>query len=66
LLELRPQRTSRAEYVALVDVYRWAIRCRVSRELLEKAREKKARKAVQAERRAIARADRRISQSARE
>lgn len=42
LIELRPERTRRSEIVALVDVYAWAIRCRVNRGKLEKAREKKA------------------------
>lgn len=44
-LELRPERTRRVERVALLDVYRFALRCRVGRELLEKARERKAKKA---------------------
>jgi len=61
LLELRPERTRRAELVALVDVYRWAIRCRVNRQIMERLREKKAKKQVQRERQAIARADKRIS-----
>lgn len=60
LLELRPHGTRRAELVALSDIYRFAIRCRVGRCMLEKAREKKARKAEQRERAAIARADKRI------
>lgn len=54
LLELRPIRTQRVERVAVMDVYRWAMRCRVNRELLEKAR---ARKEVKAQQRASRRLD---------
>jgi len=64
LLELRPHGTRRPELVALQDVYRFAIRCRVNRELLEHARTKKAAKAAARERRAIARADKKISNAA--
>lgn len=45
LLELRPLRTKRAERIAVIDVYRYALRCRVNRDVLECARQKKARKA---------------------
>lgn len=54
-VELRPRGTRRVERVRLIDVYRYAIRCRVSRELLEKARARKEKKAAQ---RAAARLDR--------
>lgn len=43
ILTLRPMGTRRAESVALMDIYRFAIRSRVNKELLEKARERKAR-----------------------
>jgi hypothetical protein len=66
LLELRPHGTRRPELIALVDVYRFAIRCRVGRLQLEKARAKKAKKEAARERAAIARADRKISQSTKE
>jgi len=45
-LELRPERTQRTETIHLVDVYRYALRCRVNRDLLEKARLKKEKKAI--------------------
>ena len=44
VLTLRPLGTRRPETVCLVDVYSWAVRCRVNRARLEKAREKKARR----------------------
>lgn len=46
MLELWPKGTRRVERVALADVYRYAIRCRVNRSQLEKARERKERKAA--------------------
>lgn len=46
VLELRPERSRRVERVAIIDVYRFAIRSRVNREHLEKARVSKERKAV--------------------
>lgn len=39
------ERTRRSETIDLVDVYRFAMRCRVGRGQLEKARERKAKKA---------------------
>jgi len=45
LLTLRPLGTRRPETVSLFDVYAWAIRCRINRAHLEKARAVKARKA---------------------
>lgn len=44
LIELRPERTRRPETVAALDVYMWAMKCRLNRGQLEKAREKKAKK----------------------
>ena len=55
LISLRPERTRRVETIHLLDVYRYAMRCRVSKQLLEKTRERKAKKA---ERLARARLDR--------
>lgn len=59
-LELRPLGTRRAESLAVVDVYRYALRCRVGRDMLEKAREKKARKAVRLAQARQARAEKRL------
>jgi len=42
-IELRPERTRRAEVVHLVDVYRWAVRCRADQLARTKRAEKKAR-----------------------
>jgi hypothetical protein len=44
LITLRPERTRRAEVIAVVDVYRYAMACRLNRGNLEKARAKKAAK----------------------
>src|SRR5512135_3097545 len=46
LLTLRPERTRRGETGTLEDVYRFLMRCRVNRELLEKARKRKEAKAT--------------------
>lgn len=54
-IQLRPQRTRRAETIAVMDVYRYALRCRVNLLILAKARERKSKKA---ERLARARQDR--------
>lgn len=60
VLELRPLRTRRAERLAVIDIYRYALRCRVNRELLEKARDKKSRKAERLARARQERAERRL------
>lgn len=44
MIELRPERTQRAETLRVSDIYRFAIQCRTNRAQLEKAREKKAKK----------------------
>ena len=44
-LEFRPERTRRAETLHILDAYRYALRCRVNREVLERARKKKDAKA---------------------
>ena len=59
-LELRPLGTRRAESVAVVDVYRFALRCRSCRDLLERARAKKARIAQRLADRRQAAAERRL------
>jgi len=41
VLTLRPLGTRRPESVSLLDVYTWAIKCRVNAERLEQARERK-------------------------
>lgn len=61
LLSLRPEGTRRAEQVSLFDVYRFAVRCRVGRTQLEKARDKKQRLKARRESAAIARAERRLT-----
>jgi hypothetical protein len=65
LVELRPHGTRRAETIAVLDVYRYALRCRVGREQLEKARDRKAKKAERLARERLDRAERKLSASAR-
>lgn len=60
LIQLRPERTQRSEAVTVTDVYLYALRCRVNREQLERARERKEKKKAQRERAAIARQDRKF------
>lgn len=48
------------EKIAVLDVYRYAIRCRVGRELLEKARDRKAKKAERLARARQERAEKRL------
>lgn len=55
LIELRPERSRRPELIAAIDVYRYAMRCRVNRGLLEKANKAKAKKAQAKQDRAWAR-----------
>lgn len=62
LIELRPERTRRGELVTVADVYQFALRCRVNRAQLDKAREKKKKKQEQRDRAAIQRADKKLSQ----
>lgn len=59
-IELRPERTRRPETIHLLDVYRYALRCRVGREQLEKARERKAKKAERLARQRQERAEKRL------
>ncbi len=46
LVELRPERTRRGEQIAVMDLYRYALRCRSNRETRLKAQLKKERKAA--------------------
>lgn len=46
LISLRPKGRRTGETVSLFDVYRFAVRCAVGRKTLEKARERKAKKAL--------------------
>src|SRR3954463_10853384 len=62
ILELKPlrARSTRAEKIAVIDVYRYALKCRVNLELLSKARDKKAKKAERLARERQARAEKRL------
>jgi len=60
LIELRPHGTRRAERIAVLDVYRYAMRCRVNNALLVKAREAKSRKATRLASQRQARAEARL------
>lgn len=55
LITLRPQGTRRTETVSLFDLYDCAIRWRLNRTQLEKAREKKAKRLAAAKTRRLAR-----------
>lgn len=61
-IELRPEGCQRTEVINIADIYRHALKCRVNRELLEKAREKKAKKAAQREQRSLDRAAKKLKQ----
>lgn len=60
LLEIRPERTQRTETVHILDVYRFAIRCRVNLSVLERARQRKAKKAERLARQRQERAEKRL------
>lgn len=60
LLEIRPHRTRRPERIAVLDVYRYALMCRVNAAQLERARQAKARKAQRLAQARQARAERRL------
>jgi hypothetical protein len=60
VIELRLSKCPRRESVHIVDVYRYAIRCRVNKALLEKARFKKEQKATRLARQRQERAERRL------
>lgn len=65
LISIRPQGTRRAEKVSAFDVYRFAIRCKVNLITLEKARDRKAKKAERLASERVARADKRLRDQAR-
>ena len=60
VLTLRPLRTRRAETIAVLDVYRYAMRCRVNLAILDKARSTKAAKSLKREARRIKATERRL------
>lgn len=60
-IELRPERRRQGESANVDDIYRWLIKCRVNRTLLEKARQKKQKLADRRLKARIARADRKFS-----
>lgn len=59
-IQLRPQRTRRAETIAVMDVYRFALRARVNLLTLAKARERKSKKAERLARARQERAEKRL------
>lgn len=61
LIALKPKGLSgkRVEIISLFDIYRYAIRCRVGRQQLEKARERKAKAEQLKRERAVTRAAKR-------
>jgi len=61
LIELRPAKTRRPERIALVDVYRLAIRARVNIALLTKARARKEAKATRLAQERQRRAEKRLT-----
>ncbi len=60
MLALRPERTRRAERIAVIDVYRYAMQCRVHQEINQKMREHKARRDERLASQRIARAEKRL------
>jgi hypothetical protein len=60
LITLRPAGTRRAVSVPVVEVYHWVLRSVANRANLEKARERKARKAERLARQRQARAEKRL------
>ena len=59
-IEIRPERTKRSETVHVLDVYRYAIRCRANSALLARARDRKAKKAQRLATQRQERAERRL------
>jgi hypothetical protein len=62
VLELRPYKTRRIERIAVLDVYRYALRCRVNLALLDRARKAKERKAERLAAARRQRAEKRMTQ----
>lgn len=61
MIAVKPLRSrGRTEYVTVMDLYRFALRCRVNRELLEKARARKEQKAIRLAAQRQARAEKRL------
>lgn len=60
LLTLRPLRTQRSETIAVLDIYRYAMRCRVNLAVLDKARKSKAAQALKREARQIKATEKRL------
>ena len=60
VIAIRPERTQRQLTITARDLYAYMLRCQANKSLLERAREKKARKAELRESRAVARADRKL------
>lgn len=65
LIRLRPMGTRRAEEIAAVDVYLFALRCRVNREQLARMRERKAKLAEARAAEAARRAEMKLRREAR-
>lgn len=63
VIELRPERTRRVERLAVVDIYRYAMRCRVNSEVLAKARARKEKMALRREAESIRRAEKRLTRN---
>lgn len=61
VIVLKPKGTRRPETIHAFDVYRMAVRARVNRDLLEKARESKERKKARRAARRIEYVDRKLS-----
>lgn len=66
LLELWPLKTRRVERIAVMDAYRYAMRCRINREVLEKARSRKESKIRQRESKRLDAAERRLRKKVQE
>lgn len=60
LITLRPLGTRRGESVLASDLYAYLVRCAANRAVLERARSRKAAKALARERASIKRAERRL------
>jgi hypothetical protein len=67
LLELKPirARSQRTERIAVMDVYRYAVRCRVNLEVLKKARERKSKKAERLATERLNRAEKKLRERAK-
>jgi hypothetical protein len=65
MIMLKPKGTRRPEVIVLQDAYRYAIRCRVNREVLEKARVAKTKRAERLARQRLDSAERRLTAKAK-